>query len=76
MTCGVGHRHGSDTLLLWCRPAAVALIPSLAWEPLYAVGAALKKQKAKKRKGQERKGKENVLFLSKSPSNSSNMKYK
>ena len=28
MSCGVGHRHGSDLALLqlWCRPAAVALI--------------------------------------------------
>ena len=31
-------------LWLWCRPAAVALIPSLAWETAYAVGVALKGQ--------------------------------
>ena len=39
MTCGVGHRRGSDLALLWllCRPAAVALIGPLAWEPPYAV---------------------------------------
>ena len=30
---------------LWCRPAAVALIQPLAWELLYATGAALKKKK-------------------------------
>ena len=30
---------------LWCRPAAVAPSRPLAWEPPYAVGAALKKQK-------------------------------
>ena len=35
--CGVG-------------PAAVALIQPLAWEPPYAVGAALKRQKNKKQK--------------------------
>ena len=49
MSCGVGHRLSSDPALLWlwCRPAAVALIQPLAWEPPYAAGAALKK-KAKK----------------------------
>ena len=35
MTCGVGCRHGSDPELLWLwrRPAAVAPIRPLAWEP-------------------------------------------
>ena len=44
--CGVGYRHGSDLALLWLwyRPAAVALIQPLAWEPTYAVGVALKRQ--------------------------------
>ena len=37
-------------LWLWCRPAPAALIQPLAWEPPYAVGAALKRQKKKKRK--------------------------
>ena len=37
-------------LWLWCRLAAVALIRPLAWEPPYAVGAALKKKKKKKEK--------------------------
>ena len=35
-------------LWLWCRPAAVALIGPLAWEPPYAVGVALKRKKKKK----------------------------
>ena len=35
-------------LWLWCRPAAVALIRPLAWEPLYAMGVALKRPKKKK----------------------------
>ena len=35
-------------LSLWHRPAATALIQSLAWEPPYATGAALKRQKKKK----------------------------
>ena len=43
---------GDPVLLwLWCRLAAVALIRTLAWEPPYAVGAALKsKTKNKKQK--------------------------
>ena len=46
---GVGWGCGSDPsfLWLWCRPAAVALIPHLVWKLLYAVSAA---QKAKKKK--------------------------
>ena len=51
MSCGVGHRCSSYPSLLWlwlwCRPAAVALIRPLVWEPLYAVGVALKRQKKK-----------------------------
>ena len=44
MSGGVGCRRISDLALLWlgCRPAAVAPIPHLAWEPPYAMGAALK----------------------------------
>ena len=34
-------------LWLWCRPAAVALIGLLAWEPPYTSGVALKKAKKK-----------------------------
>ena len=51
VSCGIGHRRGSDPVLLWlwCRPAVAALIQSLAWELLYIEGAALKsKQKTKK----------------------------
>ena len=56
MSCGVGHRCGSDPMLLWlwCRPAAVAPIQPLAWELLHAEGVALKRQK-KKEKGKEKK---------------------
>ena len=52
MSCVVGHRHGSDLVLLWLwrRPAAEALIRPLAWDPSYAAGAALKKLKKKKKK--------------------------
>ena len=47
MSCGVGHRHSLDLVLLWLwyRLAAEALIRPLAWELLYAVMAALKKKK-------------------------------
>ena len=47
MGYGVGCRCSSDPALLWPwhRPAAIALIQSLAWELPYAVGAALKKRK-------------------------------
>ena len=48
---GVGHRCGSNPTLLWLwhRPAAVALIGPLAWEPPNAAGAALKSKKKKKK---------------------------
>ena len=35
VSCGVGHRCGSDPVLLWlwCKPMAIAPIHPLAWEP-------------------------------------------
>ena len=52
VSCGVGHRCGSDRTLLWlwCRWAAVSLIQLVAWELPYAVGAALKSKKRKRKK--------------------------
>ena len=52
MSCGVGRRQGCNLALLWLwhRLAAVAPIRPLAWEPPYAMGAALKRQKGKKKK--------------------------
>ena len=46
----VADRLGLDLALLWlwCRLAAVTLIRPLAWEPPYAVGAAIKKIAKKK----------------------------
>ena len=35
---------------IWRRPVATALIGPLAWDPPYAVGAALKRQKDQKKK--------------------------
>ena len=47
MSCGVGHRLGLDLVLLWFwgRPAAVALIGPLDWEPPYAVDTSPRKGK-------------------------------
>ena len=50
MSCGVGRRISSDPALLWRRLAAAALIRPLAWEPPYAVGAALEKAKRHKKR--------------------------
>ena len=52
MSCAVGRRLSSDLALLrlWHRPAATAPIRPLAYEPPYALGAALKRQKDKKKK--------------------------
>ena len=51
MSCGVGHRRGSDHMLLllwlWWRLAATAPIGPLAWEFPYAMGVALKSKKMK-----------------------------
>ena len=51
MSCDIGRRRGSDPALLWLwyRPAATAPIGPLAWEPLYAIGEALKKKERKKK---------------------------
>ena len=52
MSCGVGHRHGSDLALLWLwhRLAAAAPIRPLAWELPYATSAALEKNQKPKTK--------------------------
>ena len=49
VSCGVGHRHGSDLVLLqlWPRPAAVATIQPLAWKFPYATSMAVKKKEIK-----------------------------
>ena len=58
MSCGVGRRHDSDPVLLWlwCGPAAVTPVWSLAWELPYAARVALKQaKKRKKKKATEKK---------------------
>ena len=63
-SCSVGHRCGSDPVLLWLwrRPAAVALIQPLVQELPYTVGEALKRKKNPKgeEKGKKRRG--NTLY--------------
>ena len=51
VSCGIGRGWGSDPKLLWLwrRPAAVALIGPLAWEPPFALGVALENAKKKKK---------------------------
>ena len=53
MSCGVGHRRGSNLafLWLWHRPAATVPIGLLAWEFPLAAGAASEKTKRKKKRG-------------------------
>ena len=60
---GVSHRCSSDPVLLWlwCRPAATAPIGPLAWEPPYAMGAAL--QKTKRQKEKKKLKKENPSYI-------------
>ena len=55
MSCGVGHRLGSDPELLWlcCRPVAKTPIRPLVWELTYVAGVTLKR-KGKKKKERER----------------------
>ena len=50
MSCGVGRRCNSNPALLWLwhRLVTTAQIGPLAWEPLYAAGVTLKRQKEKK----------------------------
>ena len=59
VSCGVGHRHGSDLALLWVwrRLAATALIGPLAWEPPCAKRVALKRKDKKKKKKRKENGK-------------------
>ena len=50
-------------LWLWCRPAAVAPLQSLAWEPPYAISAALKSKEKKKKKNKKEKDTFNQLII-------------
>ena len=52
VSCGLGRRRDSDLALLWLwyRQAATAPIRPLAWEPLYAAGAAQRNSKKRQKK--------------------------
>ena len=67
MSCGVACRRGSDPALLWLwhKPVAVALIRPLAWEPPYAMAAALKSKKKKKKKKKKRRCYRKYLYREK-----------
>ena len=51
MSCGVGHRCGSDPALpwLWCRLVTAALIGPLAWD-LHMLWVQIQKDKRQKKK--------------------------
>ena len=51
MSCGVGRRGVLNPTLLWLwrRLVATALIRPLAWEPPYATGVPLKKERERER---------------------------
>ena len=68
MSCGAGHRCGSDLTLLWlwCTLVAIALIRHLAWEPPYA-GYGPKKTKKQKQKQKHQKKKKQNLFGKNTP---------
>ena len=57
VSCGVGHRRGSDPELLWpwCMLAATTLVRPLAKEPSYAMSEALKRKKKQKKKKKKAK---------------------
>jgi len=63
MSCGVGCRCSLDPELLWLwyRPAAVARIRPLAWEPPYAMGTALKRQKTGEKKKKKRINSQEIM---------------
>ena len=66
MSCGVDYRCGPDLMLLWLwrRLAAAAPFQPLAWEPPYAVDAALKSIKRERERERERE-KELLILYSK-----------
>ena len=65
MSFGVGHRNGSDLVLLWLwhRPAATVLIGPLACEPPCAEGASLKRQKEGRKGEREEENNNKNLVL-------------
>ena len=63
MSCGVGRRRSADPTLLWlwCRPAAIAPIQPLAWEPPHVMGAA--QEMANKQTNKTKQNKDRQISL-------------
>ena len=67
MSCGTGHRCGSELTLLWGRPAAAALIQPIAWELPHAVHVALKhirkegKEEGGREGGRKKEGRKMII---------------
>ena len=61
---GVGCRCSLDLafLWLWDRPAAIAPVQPLAWEPPYATGVSLKRQQDKKREREREDGDSELIM--------------
>ena len=55
MSCGVGHTHGLNPVLLclWCRLVAAAPTQPLTWELPYAASVAKKRKKEKEKKSRQ-----------------------
>ena len=53
MSCGVGHRRGSDPALLWLWLATAALTGPLAWAFPSAEGAAVKAARERVKEGRK-----------------------
>ena len=60
MSCGIGRRRGQIPHCCGCGVGGQLQFPHGAWEPPYAMGAALNRQRKEKRK--ERKKKKNVYI--------------
>ena len=63
MSCSVGHRCGSDLVLLWLwrRPAATGRIRPLAWEPPSAAEAA--QDMAKRHPQKKKRRRRNAVLI-------------
>ena len=51
-------------LWLWCKPGATVPIWPLAWEPPYATGVALRRQKKKKKKKKRERNEGHIKTIS------------
>ena len=75
MSCGVGHGCTSDLALLWLWSATTAPIRPLAWEPPYALGVTLKRQKDTPQKKEEREREDTTKIRNKNEDIITNLTY-